>query len=544
MVANDTQNKVEPSFRIENNVLKGNVSPSDTKYTSLGKLLLDTLRDNPDIIGQRDAITGTEDSFADIADRAVKCALWLQKQGIGKGDIVAISSHNHLDTIIPFVAALFLGAIVNPWDYEMNIQLARHFMTLVQPKVIFANEVSANALMEAAKIEFLQPKVVLFGDYPGTTSFTEILKGHDNSAVANFSCKELDDSSHTALILFSSGTTGMPKGIQLSHGGLVHMLKGQQSLNLSTELPMWFSSLYWISASLLILMSISSCTTRILAPAFDEKTTCEIVEKFKVTWIMLSTSMANRFARFSRLHDYDLSSLNTLFIGGAPLNQESQDLLRKQLPHVSSLQAYGMTELGGLISAQTEDSTSGSCGVVILNTELKIVDLETGKTLGANQTGEICAKTSTMMTGYYKNPEATKGIIDKDGWLHTGDLGYYNDKGEIFIVDRLKELIKYQGHQITPNEIETILQSHPAVLEVAVVGIPHPTDDEHPIAFVSKVNDKEVTAEELINMVASNLMDHCKLRGGVKFLPKLPHTHSGKISRKELRAMAKALAVH
>ena len=124
--------------------------------------------------------------------------------------------------------------------------------------------------------------------------------------------------------------------------------------------------------------------------------------------------------------------------------------------------------------------------------------------------------------------------------MHSGDLGYCNDKGELFIIDRLKELIKFQGFQIAPTEIEGVLQSHPAVLEVAVVSIPHPLDCEHPVAFVSKVPTKEVTAAELMKLVANNLMDYCQLRGGVKFLPSLPHTPSGKIARNELKKNGKS----
>lgn len=202
-----------------------------------------------------------------------------------------------------------------------------------------------------------------------------------------------------------------------------------------------------------------------------------------------------------------------------------------------------MTELCGLVIIQLPDTQSGSCGVITTNCEAKIVDRETGNLLGPNQPGELCIKSWARMNGYYRNLEATKATLDTEGWIHTGDLATYNEKGEFFIVDRLKELIKYQGHSITPIEIESVLQSHPAVLEVAVVGIPHPTDDEHPVAFVSKVPNKEVSAEELIKIVETNLIDHYKLRGGVKFLPSLPHTHSGKIARKELRAMAKTLAV-
>ncbi|XP_043517995.1 4-coumarate--CoA ligase 1-like [Frieseomelitta varia] len=544
MVNKPNDNNTEPSFKIENKVVKGKVVKYDSRYTSTGKLLLDTLRNNSNIIGQVDAITEEQETFADIADRTIKCALWLQKHGVGKGDIVAISSHNHMDTIIPYIAALYLGAIVNSWDYGMNTQLARHFITLTKPKVIFANEKSMAVVLEAAKIEIYHPKTVTFGHYPGTTLFTETLNGHSKSAVENFQCVEINDPENTCIILFSSGTTGLPKGVQISHRSIINGLQLNEGFALNSHVSMWFSSLYWISGSLLSLKSIISCAKRIIGPEFDEKSACEIIEKFKVTWLMLSTSMSNRFVRYDRLHDYDLSSLSILFTGGATLKQDSQDLLKKNLPNTTVLQAYGMTELGGVITTQLPDTTSGSCGVVTTNCEVKIIDTETGETLGPNQNGELCAKSWTITTGYFKNPEATKNAIDKDGWLHSGDLAYYNEKGEFFIVDRLKEIIKYRGYQIPPTEIETLLQSHPAVLEVGVVGVPHPTDDEHPVAFVSKMPNKEVSAEELIKMVASNMIDQYKLRGGVKFLPSLPHTHSGKISRKELKAIAKTLVIY
>ncbi|XP_033364444.1 4-coumarate--CoA ligase 1-like [Bombus vosnesenskii] len=537
-------NNTEPPFRIENKVMKGKVISLDSQYTSVGELLFDSLKNNPDIIGQVDAMSGVEDTFGDIADRTIKCALWLQRHGVGKGDIVAISSHNHLDSIVPYVAALYLGAIVNAWDYAMNIQLARYFLALSQPKVIFANEKSVAVISEAAKIELYHLKMVCFGYYPGTTLFSETLKGHTESAVKNFRCREINDPSYTGLILFSSGTTGMPKGVQISHKALLNALDTKTGFSLNAHVTMWFSSLYWISGSVLSLKSIVSSTKKIIGPEFDGKATCEIIEKFKVTWLMLSTSMANRLARYTHLHDYDLSSLKVLFTGGATMKQESQDLLQNHFPNTFVMQAYGMTELGGLCAAQLPSTTSGSCGVVSSNCEVKVIDIATGEALGPNEHGELCAKTASIMTGYLKNPEATKNTIDKDGWVHTGDLAYYNEKGEVFIMDRLKEVMKYRGHQITPTEIENVLQSHPAVLEVAVVGIPHPTDDEHPIAFVSKIPNKEVSAEELIKMVASNLVDNCKLRGGVRFLPSLPHTHSGKISKKELKAIARTIVIH
>nr|XP_034180941.1 PKS-NRPS hybrid synthetase psoA-like [Osmia lignaria] len=543
MVADSEINNVELPFRIENNILKGKVIPFKSQYTSVGKLLFDFLKNNLNFVGQVDALTDIEDTFEEILDRSIKCALWLQKQGVGSNDIIVISSHNHLDCFIPCIAALFIGAIFNPWHSDVNTQLARHFMSLSQPKVVFANEKSAPVVLEAAKIECHHLKVVTFGEYLGTSSFSDILKGHSKSSVANFQCAEIDDPEQTAVILFSSGTTGPPKGVQLPHRAFLKFLELDVEFSLKNHVSVWFSTLYWLSGTLLNLKSIVSCSKKIIVANSDEETACKIVEKYKVSWMMLSTSMVNRLARYNNLQHYDLSSLRNLYTGGSSMGKEAEDLARKRFPQTLLLQAYGMTELGNLLATQVEGSTSGSCGIPATNCEIKIIDPETGKVLGPNQNGEICAKIVSMMTGYYKNPEATKNTIDEDGWLHSGDLGYYNEKGELFIIDRLKELIKFQGFQIAPTEIEGVLQSHPAVLEVAVVSMPHPLDCEHPVAFISKVPTKEVTAAELMMLVANNLMDYCQLRGGVKFLPSLPHTPSGKIARNELKKMAKAMAL-
>lgn len=167
-------------------------------------------------------------------------------------------------------------------DYYNFVELARYFLALSQPKVIFANEKSVAVISEAAKIELYHLKMVCFGYYPGTTLFSETLKGHTESAVKNFRCREINDPSHTGLILFSSGTTGMPKGVQISHKALLNALDSKTSFSLTEHVTMWFSSLYWISGSVLSLKSIVSSTKKIIGPEFDGKATCEIIEKFKV----------------------------------------------------------------------------------------------------------------------------------------------------------------------------------------------------------------------------------------------------------------------
>ncbi|XP_076297963.1 uncharacterized protein LOC143217491 isoform X2 [Lasioglossum baleicum] len=486
--------------------------------------------------------TGEEDTYAEMLDRTVKCALWLKKEGVKKGDIVAISTHNHLDSFIPCIAAVFIGAIINPWDDEMNINFACHFMRLTEPKVIFANEKSVSIIMDAAKIEDLEAKIVTFGEHPSTVPFSDVLQGHSKSEMANFRCLKINDLSDTVFILLSSGTTGLPKGVELSHKTLLEALEAS-NLTMANQIPLWFSSMYWISGLYFNFMTIANNVTKLIAPEFQPQRACEIMEKYKVSWSMLSTSMANRFIRYEDLSNYDLSNLKCLMIGGASLKQESHDAIKKRLPNTVVLQLYGMTETSGMVATQLPGGTSGSCGTVNPNCEMKIIDIQTGETLGPNQQGELCVKSANVMKGYYKNPTATMQSISKDGWVHTGDLAYYNEKGELFIIDRIKEIIKYRGHQIVPTEIEDLLLTHPAVSEVGVVSIPHPTDDEHPIAFVSKRPDREVTAEELISFVENKFPDAYKLRAGVQFIPTLPHTFTGKVSRKDLKAMAASLAV-
>ncbi|XP_003704786.1 luciferin 4-monooxygenase [Megachile rotundata] len=544
MVSDKEKNNAVLPFRIENNIMKGKVVPFKSQYTSVGKLMYDSMKNNFNLVGQVCTITDVEDTFGEILDRSIKCALWMKKQGVGNNDIVVISSHNHRDSFIPGIAALFIGAVCNPWPSDMNTQVARHFMSMMQPKLIFACEKSVPVILDAAKIEGHNPKVVTFGDYLGTTPFSETLKGHTKLAISNFKCSDIDDTEQSAVILFSSGTTGLPKGVQLPHRALLNIMEVDEGLAVASHVLMWLTSLYWLTGTLLSIKHIVGGAKKVISPEFDEETVCRHFEKYKVSWTMLSTSMANRLARFSRLHEYDLSSLKILCTGGSAMGKEAEILLRKAFPTTKVIQGYGMTELGNLISAQDVDSTPGSCGLATINTEIKIIDPETGKTLGPNQSGEVCIKNLSMTSGYYKNPEATKNAIDEDGWLHSGDLGCFNEKGELFIIDRLKELIKFQGYHVIPTEIESLLQSHPAVLEVAVVSIPHPIDCEHPVAFVSKIPNKEVTEEELKKLVANNLMDYCKLRGGVKFMPSLPHTASGKVARKELKAIAKTMAVN
>jgi acyl-CoA synthetase (AMP-forming)/AMP-acid ligase II len=230
---------------------------------------------------------------------------------------------------------------------------------------------------------------------------------------------------------------------------------------------------------------------------------------------------------------YDLSKLQTIFSGAAPLDEHLTRACMQRLG-CEVRQGYGMTETSPVTHSSPADPSQvkfGSVGVPAPNTECKVVDLETGAMLGHHKEGEVCVRGPQIMRGYLNRPEATAATIDSDGWLHTGDIGYADEDGHFFIVDRAKELIKYKGFQVPPAELEALLLTHEAVADAAVIPCHDDEAGEIPKAFV--VSKGDVTAEELMNFVAERVAPHKKIRL-LEFIDKIPKSPSGKILRRVL----------
>src|SRR5437870_10058871 len=231
--------------------------------------------------------------------------------------------------------------------------------------------------------------------------------------------------------------------------------------------------------------------------------------------------------------NYDLSSLRMIFSGAAPLSAELSDQCMVRIG-CGIRQGYGMTETSPVTHSSPADPAKmklGSVGPPAPNTECKLLDPGTGKELIANQRGEVCVRGPQIMKGYLNNPEATARTIDSDNWLHTGDIGYADDDGDFFIVDRVKELIKYKGFQVAPAELEAILLTHPAIADAAVIPCRNDEAGEVPKAFV--VTKGEATAETIMNFVAARVSPHKKIRA-VEFIDQIPKSLSGKILRRVL----------
>lgn len=210
-------------------------------------------------------------------------------------------------------------------------------------------------------------------------------------------------------------------------------------------------------------------------------------------------------AKSPLIDQYDLSSLKVIWVGAAPLSKEVEDAVRARIGVSVIRQGYGMTEATLAFTGQTDDAhTPGSVGIIRSGFWGKVIDTETGVVLGPNQRGELCFKGTTVMKGYVGDVLSTSATIDKEGWLHTGDIGYYDDNGEWYIVDRIKELIKFKAFQVPPAEIEAVLLTHPGVKDVGVIGVPDDEAGELPLAFVVQQHNVNLTKEDIIEYVAGN----------------------------------------
>lgn len=278
--------------------------------------------------------------------------------------------------------------------------------------------------------------------------------------------------------------------------------------------------------------------TIIFLPKFDPINFLASIQNYKVHGIFVVPPIVVFLAKHPIVDKYDLSSLKYLLCGAAPLKSSLEDAVRIRLNNKDLIvsQGYGMTETTFAILFQTKLRKSGSVGEVLPGQWAKIID-ETGKSLGPNENGELLLKGTVIMHSYVGNDAATKGTIDEGGWLHTGDVAYYDDDKQFFIVDRLKELIKYKGFQVPPAEIEELLLKHPAVKESAVIGVEDEAAGELPMAFVVKFPGVEVTEDEIKEFVAKQTSKAKHLHGGVRFIDEIPKNQTGKILRRVLREL-------
>lgn len=491
------------------------------------------LGDKPALI---DGPSGRTITFSQLAGAIHLVAAGLSQRGFGKGDVMAILSPNIPEYAIAFHAVAVLGGInttINPTynAEEIAYQLKDAGATYLLTIPLFME----NAVAAAEEVGGIK-EIFVFGEAEGATPFAALMQNDGQRPPV-----EIDVKKDLVVLPYSSGTTGLAKGVMLTHHNLVANLAqvvGCETLE-DDDVLIGVLPFFHIYGMVLILnYALAEGATVVTMPRFDMVQFLELIQKHKITMTHLVPPIVLGLARHPIVDKYDISSLRTILSAAAPLGAELTREASQRLKVIVK-QGYGMTELSPVSHYMVGDEgiRDGSVGFAIPNTETRVVDPATGEDLAANLDGEIWVRGPQVMQGYLNKPVATAETIVADGWLRTGDIGHVDDDGYWFIVDRLKELIKYKGFQVPPAELEGLLISHPAVADVAVIPVPDEEAGEIPKAFVVAAGD--VTADELMAFVKGRVSSYKQVRE-VEFVDAIPKSLSGKILRRVLRDQEKA----
>lgn len=511
---------------------------------------LPEVADRPCLI---DGATGAVRTYAEVdrLTRRLAAALRRAPLGLGRGAVVMNLMLNSAEFVLSFFAASRVGAAVttaNPMStpHEIANQIAASGATVVFTESMAVDKlpVQADGGLTVVLIDARRDGCLHFWD-DVMASVPDEEVDEDQEAAEAAAGFDPDD---VVALPYSSGTTGLPKGVMLTHRSLSTSVAQQvdgdnPNIGFTADdvilcsLPMF----HIYSLNTIMMCGLRVGAAIVVMRRFDLARMMELVERHRITIAPLVPPIVVAVAKSDEAASHDLSSVRMVLSGAAPMGKDIEDAFMAKLPGAVLGQGYGMTEAGPVLSMclafakEPFKVKSGACGTVVRNAELKIVDPDTGKSLARNLPGEICIRGQQIMKGYLNNPEATKNSIDADGWLHTGDVGFVDDDDEIFIVDRLKEIIKYKGLQVAPAEIEALLITHPSIADAAVVGKQvEPEIGEIPVAFVAKAKGSELSEDDVKQFVAKEVIYYKKVRE-VIFVDKIPKAPSGKILRKELR---------
>jgi acyl-CoA synthetase (AMP-forming)/AMP-acid ligase II len=479
-----------------------------------------------------DGVTGRTMTYGAFEDAVRRQAGGWLEGGLAVGEVVAVMAPNCPEYGVVFHAVALAGGVVttvNPTYTvgEVHHQLVDSGATRLVTIPMFLETVTAAIVDSTVK------EVYVIGEADGCTS----IAGLAGTPLAEQVPVELDD---VVVLPYSSGTTGLAKGVMLTHRNLVSNI--EQTLGAVTPdeddafvavLP--FFHIYGMQV--IMNLGLRAGATIVTMPRFDLEQFLSLHQEHRLTRAFVAPPMVVALAKHPLVDNYDLSALRWVLSGAAPLSADLAIECGQRLG-CEVVQGYGMTELSPVSHATPSGGFKpGSVGVTVPNTEVSVVDPVTGSPLGVDQDGEVWVRGPQVMKGYLNNEGATRSTIDDDGWLHTGDIGHIDADGHLFIVDRLKELIKYKGFQVPPAELEALLLTHPQIADAAVIGLPDDEAGEIPAAYIALKQGQDTTAADIQKFVADKVASYKQIRK-VTFIDAVPKSASGKILRRVLRDSA------
>lgn len=514
---------------------------------TLHDLILEKARAVPDKIALVDGPTGRSYTYGQIVASVERIAAAFAARGLAKGGVVALYSPNLPEYALAFFGVSMAGGVnttVNPL-YTAK-ELASQLRDSGAQFIITIGMFLANALeaVQGLNVEVTQIKeIFVIGEIdtahasnPLVKPFAELLTNDGPPPAITFN--PLED---LLAMPYSSGTTGLPKGVMLTHQNITCNIRQMTFLEQPTPDDVMIGVLpfFHIYGMTCIMAAMLYAQAQIVSmPRFDLQQFLELVQSHRATRAYLVPPIILGLAKHPMVDKYDFSSMKYITSGAAPMSEAIGHLCAERLKCVVK-QGYGMTESSPVTTMNNPHVPIklASVGPILPNTECKVISLEAQNgrrsELGVSETGELCFRGPQVMKGYLNRPDATAEAIDAEGWLHTGDVGYVDADGYVYIVDRFKEFIKYNAYQVAPAELEGILLGHPSVADAAVIPASDEESGEIPKAFIVKKADATLTADEVMSFVAERVAAYKKVRA-VEFIEEIPKSASGKILRRVL----------
>jgi acyl-CoA synthetase (AMP-forming)/AMP-acid ligase II len=457
-------------------------------------------------------------TFQELHDSVAGIAATLSGHGFQTGDRLAMLLPNQQDYLELVYACAWLGVIAVPVNVRLSETEIDHVIADASPRGLIRHS------------SLPEPTV--------KPSWELVLDREPLEAQSGRHPEPVYDPEAVLALVYTSGTTGHPKGVVLTHANILANLD-----HLNYWMPYREGSVHLHAAPIFHIMdfpfmfaapAFGAC--QVTVAKFSPQSFCETVERERVSQSVLVPTMINMLTQFDRLQNYDLSSLETLAYGGSPMAPELVRRIRGALPNVKLLQGYGLSETGflsGLKDHEHTDDRLTSCGRTCPGIDLRVLD-ESGEELEAGSHGELAARGANVMRGYWNNAGETKQAF-RDGFFHTGDVGYRDQTGYFYILDRLKDMIVTGGENVYSGEVEAVIYQHPSVLEAAVFGIPDPQWGELVAASVVRKSGKSLNKDELIAHCRRSLANY-KIPRRIELLDtELPKSGAGKILKRLLR---------
>ncbi|MEV6249348.1 AMP-binding protein [Streptomyces sp. NPDC051742] len=466
-------------------------------------------------------------------------AAGLAEAGVRKGDVLALHSPNTVLFPVAFYAATRAGAAVTTvHPLATPEEFAKQLRDSAARWIVTVSPLLASARAAAELAGGIEEIFVCDQAEPGDVRSLQAFLG-STGPVPEI---DVDPDEDVAALPYSSGTTGVPKGVMLTHASIATNLAQLEPVipmgpgdRILAVLP--FFHIYGLTA--LMNAPLRQGATVVVLPRFELDTFLAAIQKHRINGLYVAPPIVLALAKHPAVADYDLSSLEYIVSAAAPLDAALAEACSARLGLPPVLQAYGMTELSPgthVVPLDAANPPPGTVGRLLPSTEMRILSLDDpSKDAAPGEEGEVAIRGPQVMKGYLGRPDATAAMIDADGWVHTGDIGRVDADGWLFVVDRVKELIKYKGFQVAPAELEALLLTHDGIADAAVIGVTDAEGTEIPKAFVVRQPAApDLSAEDVMAHVAARVAPYKKVRS-VEFIDTVPRAASGKILRRELR---------